>query len=246
MIQVSHFSKSYIHSKTKNAFAVEDISFTAKDASITGLLGKNGAGKTTIIKAICGFHYPTSGSIFIKTDAGLYDCACDVKLIHSIVGYVPEQPVLCQNLTVQEFLSMVLEMHNLNGGDTVLLQKVVDSCNLESVMHKKIRTLSKGFKQRVSVAQALVYNPPVLVLDEPTSGLDPVQKHEMYQLITSLGKTKTVLLSTHNLHEVEELCSSICILHSGHIVFEGTPDAARKQHNSPTLDEAFLHIINES
>jgi ABC-2 type transport system ATP-binding protein len=244
VISLSGFSKTYYsglrHLPVK---AVQDVSFKAGQGKITGLLGLNGAGKTTIIRAICGLHYATTGHVLIGSDQGpLIDAAENPVVVKNLTGYVPEQPVFYDDFTIREFLETTASMHGLCGIERKnAVDRVVAICSLEDVLGKKISELSKGLLQRVSFAQALIHDPPVLVLDEPASGLDPAQIHQMHQFLKTLSPDKTILLSTHIMQEASTLCSDICIISCGRLVTAGSvtdiTDSGQK-----SLESVFLEV----
>ena len=245
MIELSNFSKSY---SSKAGFAVKDVSLTIKDGSITGLLGPNGSGKTSLIKAICGFHFPTEGSITITapdgTPEGLrFTTEENPELCMKYIGYVPEIPLLPKDMRVNEFLQYAAENHGIAKEKiNEACSMVTKECTLENFLSKKIRNLSKGQQQRVSFAQAIIHNPPNLILDEPISGLDPAQIIQMRDLIKKLSKTKAIMMSTHILQEVRSLCSDIYIMSAGHITAEGTEAEISTTAGTKTLEEAFIKL----
>ena len=208
-ILVSNITKIYGTQK-----ALDSVSLEIKPGGITGLLGPNGAGKSTLMKILTCFIPPTSG------DASV--CGFDV-LEQSIevrkkVGYLPENNPLYLDLYVREFLVFIAGTHKLKGNITSRVAEMIELTGLQSEQHKKIGALSKGYRQRVGLAQAMIHNPEVLILDEPTSGLDPNQLIEIRNLITEVGKTKTVMISTHIMQEVEAICNRVVIIHKGRIV----------------------------
>ena len=248
MIEIKNFCKAYSSfPQKKSGFSVKDISMEIVPGKITALLGPNGSGKTTIMKAICGFHYPTAGQIFLSDNNGNRinvsekpECAAD------FVGYVPEQSVLPPEMKVIEFLRYAGELHRLSG--TTLenaIEAVVEKCSLETVLDKKIKKLSKGYQQRVSFAQAVIHNPPNLILDEAITGLDPAQIVQLREIIINLSKTCSILMSTHILQEVDSLCSEIFIIKNGRIVISGTETSITKEQNTQTLEQAFFKIISD-
>ena len=245
MIELSNFSKSY---NSKTVFAVKDVSLTIKDGEITGLLGPNGSGKTTLIKAICGFHFPTEGSITITAPDGTRFTTDDnPELCMKYLGYVPEIPLLPKDMYVSDFLRYAAETHAIPKDKIEeACTRVIKECNLEKFLSKKIRTLSKGQKQRVSFAQAIIHNPPNLILDEPISGLDPAQIIQMRELIQRLAQTKAVLMSTHILQEVRSLCSDIYIMSNGNITASGTEEEISKSAGTKTLEEAFIKLTQSN
>lgn len=235
MIELNDFSKSYPGS----SFSIENLSMKVETGSITGLLGVNGSGKTTILKAICGFHFPSGGSISID---GINTEEFPEKTME-LVGYVPEIPQLPVNMTVLDFLHFAGETHGLNNSDlSKAVKNVTKECSLEKFLDKKIKTLSKGQQQRVSFAQAIIHNPPNLVLDEPVSGLDPAQIIQMRDLITELSKTKAVLMSTHILQEVYSLCSTIYVMNNGKVAAYGSEEEIVSSTNTKNLEEAFMKL----
>ncbi|MCR5605627.1 MAG: ABC transporter ATP-binding protein [Treponema sp.] len=234
MIELINFSKRYSGKKK----AVEDVSFVARPATITALLGPNGAGKTTILKAICGLHAPSEGCVKVCGEE-------DMVQLKKITGFVPETPLLPENFMVKEFVRFNAELHGLYGEEaSKALLKVKKDCSLADVWESKIAALSKGYRQRVSFAAALVHNPEVLVLDEPASGLDPAQINHLRSFILKLGKEKTILLSTHLMQEVYALCSYICIISKGKLVASGTAEEIIKKENVDSLETAFLRLTD--
>ena len=237
MIELKDFGKVY-PSQKDGEMAVNNVSFTCSYGKVTGLVGENGSGKSTIIKAITGLHYATEGSVIIKSrDGEEIDASVNPDKVKALTGYVPENPVLPLDMKVKDFLNYVSGLFGKEDTETV-----VKKCGLEKVLDKKIKTLSKGFRQRVSFAQALVSEPEVLVLDEPFSGLDPVQIIQMRELIQEEAKNKTVLISTHNLSEVHNLCDSVLVMKNGNLVAKGTEEEIIKQTDSHSLEEAFLKL----
>lgn len=241
MIELVDFSKKYPHCKE---FSVHNVNLKIQKGSITGLLGLNGSGKTTIMKAICGFHYPTEGKIIITDEEGTtFSAEENPELCMKLIGYVPEISALPPDMTVKAFLNYAAQVHGLNPEKSQeAILRVQKECNLEALMSKRIKTLSKGQQQRVSFAQALIHNPPNLVLDEPISGLDPAQILQMRTLIQKLSQTKAILMSTHILQEVYSLCSNLYIVSQGTITASGTEQQIISQANTKTLEEAFIKL----
>ncbi len=205
--------------------AVDNISFDVKTGEILGFLGPNGAGKTTTMKIITCYMPPTSGSVEVD-GLEVSTHAHDVK---RKIGYLPELNPLYLDMNVLEYLEYCAQLHGLRG--TLLRERqreMVDVCGLGDVRHKEIGELSKGYRQRVGLAQAMIHDPEVLVLDEPTSGLDPNQIVEIRNLIRRLGRAKTVVLSTHILSEVQATCDRVVIINDGIIVADGTPDELQR------------------
>ncbi len=214
MIQVSHLTKRY-----GSRLAVEDVSFQVEQGQICGLLGPNGAGKSTIMNILTGYLAPTSGSVQV---AG-YPLP-DVRA-KSCIGYLPEQPPLYPEMTVQEYLDFAACLKHVPQADRAAqILRTARRTGVESVLPRLIRNLSKGYRQRVGIAQALLGKPQLIILDEPTVGLDPAQVTEIRRLIRELAGHHTVLLSSHILSEVQAVCSQVLILSGGHLVASGTPD----------------------
>ncbi len=250
MIELTNFSKSY----NKFTPVAADISLTIADGSITGLLGSNGSGKSTIMKAICGFHFPTKGRITITAPDGTgtdtltsFTTDENPELCMKYTGYVPELPLLPKDMRVLEFLRYAADTHSIPKEKTQeACDFVINECSLEKLLTKKIKTLSKGQQQRVSFAQAIIHNPPNLILDEPISGLDPAQILQMRDLIKKLSKTKAILMSTHILQEVRSLCDNLYIVSEGKITASGTEEEITKQAGTKSLEEAFIKLTQTS
>jgi len=206
--------------------AVDNISFEVRTGEVLGFLGPNGAGKTTTMKIITTFLIPDSGNVYV----GKNSIRRNPEEIKKNIGYLPESNPLYEDMPVIDYLRFVGELQGIPKGnmDDSLLS-VINTCGLEAEKHKKISKLSKGYKQRVGLAQALIHNPEVLILDEPTTGLDPNQIAEIRDLIRKIGKEKTVILSSHILAEVEATCDRILIINNGKIVADGTTGDLRKQ-----------------
>ena len=220
MIEVLDFCKEY-KSHRKESFKVEEVSFTVEKGSITGLVGPNGSGKSTVIKAICGFHYPSSGQIKMwgyDEKVLPVDITKESEKAMELCGYVPEITQLPPDMKVIDFLNYAASCHGLTKEEAQeSIKKQVETFNLSDFVNNKIKILSKGQQQRVSFAQALIHDPPNLVLDEPINGLDPSQIIAFRQLIKELSATKAILISTHILSEVNQLCSKAYIMNQGKI-----------------------------
>lgn len=246
MVELASFTKYY-----NKTLAVSDVSFVVPDSCVTGLVGLNGAGKTTILKAISAIHYGDTGSVFVnKINAEQFP-----KKIKSLCGFVTEQPALYPTYTVCEFLETVLKLKNglYSGKEHLkkqeLHERVFDLMNQFSictVSSKKIKELSKGYRPRLSFAYAYSANPSVFLLDEPMSGLDPRQIIEMRLLIKKLSKNKTVIFSTHNMHEVEEVCSHVIVLHKGTVIASGTPEQICLHTQTTNFETAFMKLTATS
>jgi ABC-2 type transport system ATP-binding protein len=204
--------------------AVDDISFSVERGEVLGFLGPNGAGKSTTMRMITGFMPPTAGRIRV----GGHDIAESPLEAKRLIGYLPENAASYPDMTVHGFLNFIAELRGLAGGARKkAVQHMVDLCFLESVLRQSIDTLSKGYKHRTCLAQALIHDPDVLVMDEPTDGLDPNQKHEVRNLIRTLGANKAIIFSTHILEEVDAACTRAIIIDRGRIVANGTPEELR-------------------
>ena len=223
MIQVKNITKKY-----GNTIAVDNISFEVKDGEIVGFLGPNGAGKSTTMNMITGYIEPSDGQIIVNGN----DISKKPKKVKREIGYMPENVPLYYELTVREFITYMAELKFVKRKDRKSeVDKVIEETGLKSVQKQLIRSLSRGFKQRVSLAGALIGNPGVIILDEPTVGLDPKQITEIRELIKKLGKKHTVILSSHILSEVSQICEKVIIIDKGKIVAVDTPENLEKNTN---------------
>jgi ABC-2 type transport system ATP-binding protein len=214
--------------------AVDGVSFTVERGEVLGFLGPNGAGKSTTMRMITGFFPPSSGRVWV----GGHDVAEEPLPAKRLIGYLPEAAPSYPDMTVHGFLAFAAEMRGLSGdARRRAIARVVELCFLESVLHQSIDTLSKGYRHRTCLAQALIHDPEVLVLDEPTDGLDPNQKHEVRNLIRELSRNKAIIFSTHILEEVDAVCTRAIIIDRGRIVASGTPDELGRP-----LDEVFRRL----
>lgn len=221
MIEVRNITKKY-----GSFTAVDNISFKVKDGEIIGLLGPNGAGKSTTMNTITGFIEQTDGEVIVNG----YDTVKKAKRARSQIGYMPEGVPLYTDLTVKEFITFMAELRKLKRNDKKeKVQKIMEQTGLKEMQNKLIKNLSRGQKQRVSLAGALIGDPEVLILDEPTVGLDPKQITEIRSLIKELGKNHTVILSSHILSEVSQICDKVIIINKGKIVAEDTPENLEKR-----------------
>ncbi len=215
--------------------AVQGISFSVADGEILGILGPNGAGKTTTIRMITGFLPPSSGRVTVNG----HDLFNEPSKARREIGYLPENVALYGEMRVNEYLAYRAQLEGMSRGDSrEAIPRTIDSCLLGDVDHQIIRTLSKGYKQRVGLAAAILHGPRVLVLDEPTVGLDPKQIIAIRELIRDLGQKRTLMISTHILPEVEQLCRRVLIIDRGRLIAEGTPQELREQSRGSSL----LHL----
>ena len=232
MIEVSHLSKNY-----GSRPAVKDLSFTVGDGQIFGLLGPNGAGKSTIMNILTGYIAPTSGEVKV---AG-FSLPEQAQQAKACVGYLPEQPPLYPEMTVQEYLDFASELKGVRRAERKeQVRRAARRTGLEEVLPRLIRSLSKGYRQRVGIAQALLGSPKLIILDEPTVGLDPAQVIEIRKLIRGLGKAHTVILSSHILSEVQAVCSQVLILAKGRLVAVGAPDELGEKLSSGSCLKATV------
>ena len=230
MIKTQGLSKRY-----GDKVAVDDISFSVSPGEVLGFLGPNGAGKTTTMRMIAGFITPSAGSVSVSG----YDVTQDPVRAKACIGYLPEGAPGYGEMTVDEFLDFIADIRGLRGEQRRQRKStVIDRLTLGPVADQVVDTLSKGFRRRVGLAQALIHDPQVLILDEPTDGLDPNQKHEVRRLINDLSKDKIVIVSTHILEEVHAVCTRAVIIAKGRLVADETPralEARSRYHNAVTL-----------
>ena len=220
MIQVKNLTKYY-----SDLCAVDQISLDIQQREILGLLGPNGAGKTTTLRMLTGFLQPTSGSIHVK-DYSIDEHPLEIK---KILGYLPESAPLYHDMLVYDYLNYVADIRGIDKDRKMKrIRKLADLCGINEVMHQPIDVLSKGYKQRVGLAHAMMNDPEILVLDEPTSGLDPNQIVEIRQIIKQIGKEKTIILSTHILSEAEATCDRVVIINRGKIVADGSTESLKQ------------------
>ncbi|RKD12913.1 multidrug ABC transporter ATP-binding protein [Pelobium manganitolerans] len=233
-IVVTSLTKVYGQQK-----AVNGISFEAKPGRILGFLGPNGAGKSTTMKMLTSYIPQTSG----KASVCGFDISEETLQVRKNIGYLPESNPLYLEMYVKEFLAFIAETHQLRN-ISERVAEVIKLTGLGKEQHKKIGQLSKGYKQRVGLAQAIIHNPSVLILDEPTSGLDPNQLIEVRALIRELGKTKTVILSTHIMQEVEAVCDDIVMINKGEIVANDSLKNLLASHQQTALEPIFVKLTN--
>jgi ABC-2 type transport system ATP-binding protein len=234
MIKTQNLSKKY-----QWLVAVDDLSFSVEPGEVLGFLGPNGAGKTTTMRMIAGFITPSAGSASICG----HDVVGDPLAAKAALGYLPEGAPTYGEMTVGAFLDFIADLRSLDGTHRKSrLDYVIGRLQLEPVLQQTIETLSKGFKRRVGLAQAIVHDPKVLILDEPTDGLDPVQKHEVRTLISEIAREKTIVISTHILEEVDAVCTRAIIIARGKLVADDTPAALRARAPSGRLDDVFRTV----
>jgi ABC-2 type transport system ATP-binding protein len=227
LIEAEHLTRFY-----GKQCAVNDVSFNLAKGEILGFLGPNGAGKTTTMQMLCGNLAPSSGQIKING----YDILDQPRLAKSSLGYLPDYPPLYKELTVREFLSYCARLHGLKAPvSTEAIKRVSGRCGIADVADRLIVNLSKGYQQRIGIAQALLHHPAVVVLDEPTVGLDPIQIREIRSLIRELGEDHGVILSTHILSEVQESCTHVQIIHQGRLILHQTIAKLNRQMTRGTL-----------
>ena len=227
--------------------AVDQLSFEVHESEVLGFLGPNGAGKSTTMKMLTGFLEPTSGDINICG----FDIAKQPIQAKKIIGYLPEGAPAYGEMTVKEFLKFIAAIRRLSKAQTQIgLEYVIEKLRLDTVINQPVETLSKGFKRRVGLAQALIHDPKVLIMDEPTDGLDPNQKHQVRELITSLTKDKIVIISTHILEEVTAVCTRALIIADGALLVDDTPSgllARSRFHNAVSVrvnDASLVEKLN--
>lgn len=221
--------------------AVDGISFSVEKGQVLGLLGPNGAGKTTAMRMLACFIRPDSGTASVCG----HDILQDPIGVRRSLGYLAENSPAYPEMTVGGFLNFICDVRRIKGKDRrKALDRVVPMCSIDSVYHQSIETLSKGYKRRVGLAQALIHDPPVLILDEPTDGLDPNQKYEVRRLISEMGKDKCIVVSTHILDEVDAICSRTIIVARGKVLVDSTPKELKEKHHV-SLDEVFRKITKK-
>ncbi len=234
MINIENLTKYY-----GDLCAVDHVNFEIKKGEILGLLGPNGAGKTTIYRILTGYLSPTSGTIKVEND----NINEHLMKIKKRIGYLPEEAPIYHEMLVYDYLNFVADIRGVNKIDkNTHLHELADLCSLNEVMHKTINELSKGYRQRVGIAHALMGNPEILVLDEPTAGLDPNQIAETRDIIRRIGKEKTIVFSTHILSEAEATCDRVVIINEGKIIADDTIDSLRKELNEQSFEIIFRKL----
>jgi ABC-2 type transport system ATP-binding protein len=234
MIKTQNLTKHY-----HGHVAVEDLTFSVEPGEVLGFLGPNGAGKSTTMRMIAGFIAPTGGSASICG----HDIATQPLAAKTALGYLPEGAPSYGEMTVEGFLDFIADLRALEGATRkTRLDYVIGRLQLEGVLEQSVETLSKGFKRRVGLAQAIVHDPKVLILDEPTDGLDPMQKHEVRSLISEIAKEKTIVISTHILEEVDAVCTRAIIIARGRLVADDTPAGLKSRAPSGRLEDVFRAV----
>lgn len=237
-IKVSNLTKQF-----KNVLAVNNISFNVKEGEILGVLGLNGAGKTTTIKMMSGLTRPTSGNIKVFD----YDIYKDINKIKSIIGISPQESAIANNLTVKENIELMASLYfkdKIKIKDNIEL--VINNLGLENYINRRAKTLSGGYKRRLSITMALVTNPRILFLDEPTLGLDVINRHELWNVINNLKGKVTIILTSHYMEEISALVDDIAIMKNGKILMINNLETILKSTNTNSLEEAFIKIVGEN
>ncbi len=237
-IKVSNLTKKF-----KNVLAVNNISFNVKEGEIFGVLGLNGAGKTTTIKMMSGLTRPTSGNIKVFD----YDIYKDINKIKSIIGVSPQESAIANNLTVKENIELMASLYFKDKAKIKNnTERVINNLGLESYINRRAKTLSGGYKRRLSIAMALVTNPRILFLDEPTLGLDVINRHELWNVIDNLKGKVTIILTSHYMEEISALVDDIAIMKNGKILIINNLKTILKSTNTNSLEEAFIKIVGEN
>lgn len=232
IITINNLSKDY-----KGKKALDNLSLTIKEGELFGLLGVNGAGKTTLIKILCGLTKKNCGKIIING----FNLDTDVDKIKEIIDISPQETSVANNLTVKENLEFFANIYGYNSEESV--KEVVDAFSLSEVLNQKAKTLSGGYKRRLSIAIALISKPKILFLDEPTLGLDVFSRRELWSIIKKLRKDITIILTSHYLEEIENLCDRVAILSKGKLLLTGTVDELKQKTNSNNFEDAFIKIV---
>lgn len=233
-IEVSNLTKDF-----GEIVAVSDLSFKARSGEIIALLGPNGAGKSTLMNMITGYLAPTSGSIKVMEK----DISGAPLKAKKLIGFLPEGSPLYPDMSVRSFLEYMAELRGFSGNEKKQrLQEIARAANIADILSQKIETLSKGYLRRVGFAQSIISNPPILLLDEPTDGLDPNQKEHIRELITRMGRDKTIIISTHLLDEAETIANRIILMSKGQIKADGTLDSILFQNHAATLSDVFKNL----
>lgn len=234
-IKIEGVSKQY-----KDVLALDKVNLAIHEGELFGLLGVNGAGKTTLIKILCGLTKKTEGSVSVMN----YDLDKQMKDIKKIIDVSPQETSIAPNLSVYENLIFFANLYDMKDKD--YLDRIIQTFGLEEVLKRRAKKLSGGYQRRLSIACALISKPKILFLDEPTLGLDVLSRRELWKIILKLKQKITVVITTHYLEEIEALCDRVSILMKGHILITGTIDQVKESTGCPTLEEAFIKIVEEN
>lgn len=227
-----------LHKKYDDITVVDNLSLSVDTGEVLGFLGPNGAGKSTTMKMVTGFISPTSGEINVK-GLSVKDHVYEIK---KYIGYLPEGAPQYGEMTAYDFLLFIAKIRGIEKNNIKnAIESVIENLSLHDVIHKRIENLSKGFKRRVGIAQAIIHDPEILIMDEPTDGLDPNQKYDVRELIKKISKNKTIVISTHILEEVEAVCTRAAIIAKGKLLFDDTPSKLQSSSNG-SLDDTFRKI----
>jgi len=232
IITINNVCKNY-----KSTKALENISLTIKKGELFGLLGVNGAGKTTLIKILCGLTRKNSGSITIND----FNLDKEIDKIKEIIDISPQETSVASNLTVKENLEFFANIYSNNNND--IINEVIETFNLNEVLNQRAKTLSGGFKRRLSISIALISKPKILFLDEPTLGLDVFARRELWSIIKKLKKSITIILTSHYLEEIENLCDRVAILSKGKLLQTGTIHEIKQKTNTENFEDAFIKLV---
>ena len=232
IITINNVCKNY-----KSKKALDNVSLSIKQGELFGLLGVNGAGKTTLIKILCGLTRKTSGTITINN----FNLDKEIDKIKEIIDISPQETSVANNLTVKENLEFFANIYNNNDGNTI--NEIVDIFNLNEVLNQRAKTLSGGYKRRLSIAIALISKPKILFLDEPTLGLDVFARRELWNIIKKLQKNITIILTSHYLEEIENLCDRVAILSNGKLLKTGTIEEIKQITNTQNFEDAFIKLV---
>ena len=232
IITIDNLCKNY-----KSKKALDNVSFSIKQGELFGLLGVNGAGKTTLIKILCGLTRKTSGTITINN----FNLDKEIDKIKEIIDISPQETSVANNLTVKENLEFFANIYNNN--DVKTINEIIDIFNLNEVLNQRAKTLSGGYKRRLSIAIALISKPKILFLDEPTLGLDVFARRELWNIIKKLQKNITIILTSHYLEEIENLCDRVAILSNGKLVKTGTIEEIKQITNTQNFEDAFIKLV---
>lgn len=232
IITIDNVCKNY-----KSKKALDNVSLSIKEGELFGLLGVNGAGKTTLIKILCGLTRKTSGTITINN----FNLDKEIDKIKEIIDISPQETSVANNLTVKENLEFFANIYNNNDVNTI--NEIIDIFNLNEVLNQRAKTLSGGYKRRLSIAIALISKPKILFLDEPTLGLDVFARRELWNIIKKLQKNITIILTSHYLEEIENLCDRVAILSNGKLLKTGTIDEIKQITNTQNFEDAFIKLV---